>query len=1238
LPLITQDIVLQTLEELSSSKEWLSLGDLVKKVIKKGETKEEIRKIGAQFKKQLKRLELQDKIKVKGAKKDTRYKLVQEIPKKPSMKEKPKKKKSKPVKTSKIKKKKTQKPIQKTLTIEDKIPTKIQPAASVELKPEKGSTKKVKMPEPKIEIESEEKSEPVIEEAPVEVETPKEKPVPIETKKEKPVEKQPKKKARNSRRKTPVKRIVKRKTTKKESVSEKTEKGVIRQGGIAEFMRKRTQLVGFDFGYHKHTQYAVEFIDNSLDAIETAYWKEKAYRIDKGFNFKWNPPQKNEKGEISKVLEDFDFHDISKKTLVRQFHNFIEPVFDVIDKEPILIIRLREIEKVETLDESEDVRLFCFEILDNGIGMIQEDLEKFGLYLASSKSKNLKQTRGSQGFGASSAFSDAQNTSAKPIVVITRHASQPAATISAFYTTEKNEKKYELEPDEFRTRFKHGTYVKLFYQNKRYIRGYADEYIRQTALLNGHVNIVFIDTYGTTTIYPRKVQSFPQEPNYAKPHPSSVSIGDFQELLRNNPHADLVSLFSEHFVRMSKKKAKTIIENANKALGTSVNIFSVSPDKLDDRQLRALYRNITSKVDCFQRNSADVVLKKMEETPEEKLDAHLKKNYKDVSGDYVKKIMNKYGQPKKKVGEISKEEIKTIQEIVRESINCPYSISFKRFKTLAKENGKSFSDFLSKDFCSINTNMIKKIIENADKKLGNKSLNSLPVSELKKKETQIIHAELEKIVPTILFNDFTKTLKENASKTISSILRNKYKEIKSKARNDLLATITKALGFSSVNDKSLSELTGKELRVLYDEMMTLPKCPASISLNNLKEIMSTANTKQIQTAIKRSFSNLSSAEIEAILDKTNDSLGGSNSLEMLDPSSLDEEHVNALYQSFISEKYLAPPTDTVVPVGAENLIRVIEKEFNPAFCDAETRNPTSGKGLAFGVEVAVAYGGDIKPASRATDVIFRFVNRTPKLRDNSDCQIWKAAAEVNWKNYKVDTFENRLPRGKIRVIINVSGPFVHVMFKSQSKQALADDENLKKEIKLAIEQVGRRLRNYITKREKKRRRARRASLLLRNVKEFAASLCTILERSGRYKENGLSQDTIEEKLTEPIKREVEKDILSILSTHWENRSEIMEDLGLSENTSKVAKHMIDEILNNLVERGWVLMEKREVEGIKIPVWRLAKEVEDEEEEFEEPEIITIPGEAETQEEMLDEEEEIIIQEDTDSDLDMNGGE
>ena len=74
-----------------------------------------------------------------------------------------------------------------------------------------------------------------------------------------------------------------RKTTSKESkskskprkpkkISTKDKSGDIKEASIAKFMRKRTQLVGFDYGNFKHTQYAVEFIDNALDAIEKFQW------------------------------------------------------------------------------------------------------------------------------------------------------------------------------------------------------------------------------------------------------------------------------------------------------------------------------------------------------------------------------------------------------------------------------------------------------------------------------------------------------------------------------------------------------------------------------------------------------------------------------------------------------------------------------------------------------------------------------------------------------------------------------------------------------------------------------------------------------------------------------------------------------------------------------------------------------------------------------------------------------
>jgi len=169
------------------------------------------------------------------------------------------------------------------------------------------------------------------------------------------------------------------------------------------------------------------------------------------------------------------------------------------------------------------------------------------------------------------------------------------------------------------------------------------------------------------------------------------------------------------------------------------------------------------------------------------------------------------------------------------------------------------------------------------------------------------------------------------------------------------------------------------------------------------------------------------------------------------------------------------------------------------FVAAETRDPTSGKGLAYVVESVMAYSKNIETPKRSRDVLSRFVNRTPKLRDSADCAITKAVQSVNWKNYNLDTYDNGLPKGPIKLLVNVSGPFVHLMFKSQSKNALADDEDLIKEIKYCLEAIGRKLRIYLNRRASIHRTEKRASLIEKYIPIFVESLYNITSKGdGKY--------------------------------------------------------------------------------------------------------------------------------------------
>ncbi|TFG22444.1 MAG: hypothetical protein EU533_04250 [Promethearchaeota archaeon] len=378
------------------------------------------------------------------------------------------------------------------------------------------------------------------------------------------------------------------------------DEGRIKQGTIAGFMRKRTQLVGFEFGYWKHSQYIAEFIDNSLDAIESFQWRE-IEKPDSKYKFtldqetalenltlvqefeessleveteKETELEKDESGEIIDKEEIETEEEV--KRIIKDMNDLLKPVATLVDTEPLVIIRMREYEPPSVLTSElsqKNVLSYSFEIFDNGIGMNKGDLRKFGKYLASSKSLELKQTRGSQGFGAPSAFSDAQNTTGKPIIVTSKTADIIFATASEFFTTSKNEKRYLIHPTEIDSPFLHGTYIKLNYLNVKYVRGYVDTYIKETALMNPHVTIIFIDPYGEVVTYPRLVSSFPREPKYAKPHPSSTNIGDLQDLLTKSENLTVSAFLQDNFVRVSPRTAKEIITIAERDLQENNNFF-----------------------------------------------------------------------------------------------------------------------------------------------------------------------------------------------------------------------------------------------------------------------------------------------------------------------------------------------------------------------------------------------------------------------------------------------------------------------------------------------------------------------------------------------------------------------------------------------------------------------------------------------------------------------------------------
>ncbi|MFX0023125.1 MAG: hypothetical protein ACFE9S_12430 [Candidatus Hermodarchaeota archaeon] len=897
------------------------------------------------------------------------------------------------------------------------------------------------------------------------------------------------------------------------------EEGKIKQGTIAEYMRKRTQLVGFEFGYWKHVQYCAEFIDNALDAIESFQWKELK-KPDSKIKFSLDQElflekfsiletakeekksqhlnneakhtlmqelgiesveeaqteilEPEEKEEESGEIVDKEELEVEEEVqrIIEDMQGIIKPVENIIDVEPIVAVRIREYEAPSFLTSEisqKNIMSYTFEIFDNGTGMSKIDLRKFGRYLASSKSMELKQTRGSQGFGAPSAFSDAQNTTGKPVITVSKSAENIYATVTEFFTTSKNEKKYLIHPTDIDSFFLHGTYIKLNYLNVKYIRGYVEKYIEETAFMNPHVTIIYIDPDGKEKIYRRLATSFPDEPKYAKPHPSSVNIGDLQDLITKSENKSISAFLQDNFVRMSSRTAKEIVDIAERDLQDQLELLILEDGFINLNQ---------KKTDEINYMTYEKRVYGRSDKPRDKLIIYHVES-EDLKEAYWKEI-SEYNKLIKDSEKISNEIRKLNNRIEKTETQKEIKNIEKEIRKLVKniDEIKNQKDKIKANLNSLFASSKEKLIEL--KKLKNRTesedlVNKVQISKVKPNE-------LTKEQFNSLFLAF-KSIKYMAPPTDTAI---------PVGESTLENTLIKEIGLrisENIDDfagpvenvTQISELIQKEKeKILLEEGLK----------NDNNEITEFSIDHQ-------EIINLNSEILETI--------------DIIDEIS-DQQQLKASIDDILSYSEMQS-IDSYSSVF-EYFIENYTKEDD--FVAAETRVPTSGKGLAYVVEAVMAYSRNLETPKRSRDVLSRFVNRTPKLRDSADCAITKAVQSVNWKNYNLDTYDNSLPKGPIKLLVNVSGPFVHLMFKSQSKNALADDEELIKEIKYCLEAIGRRLRIYLNRKASLRKIEKRASLIEKYIPIFINSIYNIASQGESVHKSKLNKKELEDLMRSAI--------------------------------------------------------------------------------------------------------------------------
>lgn len=139
--------------------------------------------------------------------------------------------------------------------------------------------------------------------------------------------------------------------------------------------------------------------------------------------------------------------------------------------------------------------------------------------------------------------------------------------------------------------------------------------------------------------------------------------------------------------------------------------------------------------------------------------------------------------------------------------------------------------------------------------------------------------------------------------------------------------------------------------------------------------------------------------------------------------------------------------------------------------------------------------------------VLRYANRVPLQFQPGACAVTQTILQTNWRSYGLSQSRGSLPSGPVTVLVHIAS--VWVPFTSESKEAVASYPEIQKEIRLALQAVGRKLAMYVRKRQRVKQEGERRNIFLRYLGEVADAVHTI---------NGAPRDPLYERLLKVAKR------------------------------------------------------------------------------------------------------------------------
>ncbi|HEX2226320.1 MAG TPA: DNA topoisomerase VI subunit B [Candidatus Binatia bacterium] len=291
--------------------------------------------------------------------------------------------------------------------------------------------------------------------------------------------------------------------------------------------------------------------------------------------------------------------------------------------------------------------------------------------------------------------------------------------------------------------------------------------------------------------------------------------------------------------------------------------------------------------------------------------------------------------------------------------------------------------------------------------------------------------------------------------------------------------------------------------------------PYGIEFGMLLKMLHDTKSHSLVGFLATEFSRVSAALAQEIA-KTAKLAAGSR------PRDIHGAAAEALYKAIQSTKIMAPPSNCISPIGEKAILHGLYKQIKGDFYTAVTRPPAVYRGNPFVIEAGLAFGkgpdqsGD-KPEQPRTPLaegeqheednelarVIRYANRVPLLYQQSACATFKAVLDTTWRNYGISQSRGALPAGPMVIFVHMAS--VWVPFTSESKEAIADYDEIRKEIRLALQECGRRLGVFVRRREHAKSEFRRRNIFDLYIEE-------VVEACNRLKGGRLPKEKLKDQL------------------------------------------------------------------------------------------------------------------------------